>query len=288
MWAIIGGSGFEKFDGFTPVENLDRETPFGLCSTGLKKVRVGEQECLFLSRHGEKHELLPSEVNYRANIFALKAHGAQAILSFSAVGSLRQEFKPGDMVVPSQYLDRTKGLRAHSFCGGGIVGHMSLAHPVCHKAISRLRELIGGSQDLQSWDSHFAKTYVCIEGPNFSTQAESNWYRQMGADIIGMTNYPEYALAREAGLTYLPCCFVTDYDCWDDSIPHVTLSEVLEVMRSNNAKAFALASQVLALESALYGDCDCSEQGLKNGLMTPESAWPEASRDWLNVLRGDY
>ena len=284
MWAIVGGSGFEKFEGFKPLENLSRETPFGLCSSGLKKVEVAGQEVLFLSRHGENHELLPSEVNYRANIFALKKYGARAILSFSAVGSLHQEYKPGDMVVPTQYLDRTKGLRAHSFCGQGLVGHMSLAHPVCRQAVSRLQELMS-QPELSSWDSHFCKTYVCIEGPNFSTQAESNSYRQMGAHIIGMTNYPEYALAREAGLTYLPCGFVTDYDCWDDNIPHVTLSEVLEVMRKNNAKAFKVAEKVVSTGPDLYQDCQCKEEGLKNGVMTPEAAWPEATREWLSILR---
>ncbi|MGE0764056.1 MAG: MTAP family purine nucleoside phosphorylase [Bdellovibrionales bacterium] len=280
MWAIIGGSGFEKFDSFETVAALERQTPFGQASTGLKKVRVGQEECLFLSRHGENHERLPSEVNYRANIFALKQHGAKAILSFSAVGSLRQELRPGDMVIPTQYIDRTKGVRRPSFCGDGVVGHVSLAKPVCETMAARTLQLA----ESQDWQSHLGQTYVCIEGPYFSTMAESHHYREIKADIIGMTNFPEFALAREAGLSYLPCCFVTDYDCWDTSRPHVTLDEVLTVMRQNNRKAFAMAQSVLSQSETLLKDCDCGTQGLAAGLMTPfESLSPE-TKAWLEVL----
>lgn len=281
MWAVIGGSGFEKFDGFRTIEELDRQTPFGLASTSLKRVEIAGQQCLFLSRHGSHHELLPSEVNYRANIFALKKWGAKGIISFSAVGSLRAELKPGDMVVPTQYIDRTKSLRAHTFCGDGLVGHMSLAKPVNAILVNRLRELCVG----KPWDNHFEKKYVCIEGPNFSTIAESELYREMKADIIGMTHFPEYALAREAGLPYLPCCFVTDYDCWDQSRPHVTLDEVLTVMRQNNSKAFSLLKDVLVQKTPLYSGTSCPDEGLRNGLMTPWDAIPAAKKEWLSVLR---
>ena len=280
MWAIIGGSGFEKFDDFETVESLNRETPFGNTSSGIRKIKLHGVECLFLSRHGEHHDDLPSEINYRANIFALKKYGAKAILSFSAVGSLAKKFKPGDLVVPAQYIDRTKGVRAHTFCGDGIVGHVSLAKPVCESMTSKLEEVVSDS----SWESHFGATYVCIEGPYFSTKAESNIYREMGAQIIGMTNFPEYALAREAGLPYLPCCFVTDYDCWDDSIPHVTLEGVLEVMRANNAKAFEIAKAVLAKGGEVYKDCTCNKDGLHIGLMTPRDLIPHDKWSWLEVL----
>ena len=282
MWAVIGGSGFEKFDGFKVIEELDRETPFGQASSGLKKVEINGNECLFLSRHGSSHELLPTEVNYRANIFALKKHGAKAIITFSAVGSLRAELKPGDMAVTTQYIDRTKGIRKHTFCGDGVVGHMSLAKPVNSGMVDKLKELCQN----RSWDCHFEKTYVCMEGPNFSTIAESELYRQWNADIIGMTHYPEHALAREAGLSYLPCCFVTDYDCWDQSRPHVTLEEVIEVMRNNNAKAFELLGDVLKTGDNLYKDATCSQEGLKTGLMTPWEVIPEDKKAWLEVLRG--
>jgi len=280
MYAIIGGSGFEKFDGFKVLENLGVETPFGSASSGLKRVKIDNRECLFLSRHGEHHELLPSEVNYRANIYALKKYGARAILSFSAVGSLRKEFKPGDMVLCTQYIDRTKGARAHTFLGDGIVGHVSLAKPVCLSAAKAISELT----KKYKFDSHFGQTYVCVEGPYFSTKAEPNTFRQMGADIIGMTHFPEYALAREAGLSYVPCCFVTDYDCWDDSIPHVTLEEVMAVMKQNNGKAFQLAQDILAAGDSVVADCQCGEQGLRAGLMTPKEKIPQAKRYWLEKL----
>lgn len=280
MWAIIGGSGFEKFEAFKTVEPLERETPFGLASSGIKRVKIGNHEALFVSRHGEHHENLPSEVNYRANIFALKRAGAQAIVSFSAVGSLRQEFKPGDCVVPTSYIDRTKGVRAHTFLGSGLVGHVSLAQPVCLQAVNNLKS----ARNRYKFDLHFGQTYVCIEGPYFSTVAEAHFHRQIGADIIGMTHFPEYALAREAGLPYLPCCFVTDYDCWDASIPHVTLEEVLQVMRQNNAKAFEIAQDILASGSAFYEGSKTDEQGLRTGLMTPKERIHPDQKKWLDIL----
>jgi 5'-methylthioadenosine phosphorylase len=279
MWAIIGGSGFENFSEFETVEQLSTETPFGSASSGLRKVKVAGKTCLFLSRHGSHHELQPSEVNYRANIYALKKHGAKNILSISAVGSLAKECKPGDLVVPDQYIDRTKSLRNHTFCGEGVVGHVSLAKPVCAHGVVALKEL---APQLK-FQTHFSKTYICIEGPYFSTQAESKSYRVMGADIIGMTNFPEFALAREAGLHYLPCSFVTDYDCWDDSIPHVTLAEVIQVMKLNNSKAFEIVKALIGLESKTQ-ECGCREGGLKAGLMTPPENIPADKKEWLSLI----
>ena len=277
MWAIIGGSGFEKFDGFEVVEKLSRETPFGPTSSGFKRVRLNGVEALFLSRHGENHEALPSEINYRANIYALKAHGARAIASFSAVGSLQAPLAPGDLVIPTQYIDRTKGVRRHTFCGDGLVGHMSLAYPVCQALAERVFALARAEEI----PTHLGGTYVCIEGPNFSTLSESLSYRALGGDIIGMTNFPEYALAREAGLSYLPCSFVTDYDCWDTSRQHVTLEEVLTVMRQNNSKGFRLASRILQGGADLWQGCACTDQGLRSGLMTKPTP---AQKIWLDVL----
>jgi 5'-methylthioadenosine phosphorylase len=265
MFGIIGGSGFEKFDDFETIELLSRETPYGLASSGLKKVKVDGVEALFLSRHGEHHEQLPSEINYRANIFALKAHGAKSIISFSAVGSLKEAYAPGHMVIPFQYIDRTKGIRKSTFCGDGVVGHVSLAHPICEHAANGTRALA----EKMDFKIHYGGTYICVEGPTFSTFAESISYRKLDADIVGMTNYPEYALAREAGVAYLPCCFITDYDCWNTDIPHVTLEEVLRVMRQNNAKGFAFLRSVLKSEKQLLADCTCDKSGLKFGLMSP-------------------
>lgn len=299
MLGIIGGSGFEKFDEFETVELLNRETPFGLAASGFKKVKVDGAEFLFISRHGEHHEHIPSEINYRANIFALKKMGVKAVVSFSAVGSLRKEFAPGDLVIPYQYIDRTKSLRQHTFLGEGLVGHISLAKPICEKMAERALELLQcnkltdhvsnqasdqiSSQAHEKFKTHFGQTYVCIEGPYFSTKAESNTYRQMSADIIGMSNFPEYALAREAGLPYLPCCFVTDYDCWDDSIPHVTVEDVIKVMRHNNAKAFSVLKTLLKSKNIHEGSL-AFEGGLRTGLFMPKEAIPVDKRQWVDIL----
>lgn len=283
MLGIIGGSGFEKFEEFETIELLDRETPFGVAASGFKKVKVEGTEFLFISRHGEHHEHLPSEINYRANIYAFKKMGVSAIVSFSAVGSLRKELAPGDLVIPYQYIDRTKSLRQHTFLGEGLIGHVSLARPICETMAARTQELFAANRIQEKFKTHFGQTYVCIEGPYFSTQAESNTYRQMQADIIGMSNFPEYALAREAGLPYLPCCFVTDYDCWDDSIPHVTVEEVIRVMKGNNSKAFSVL-KILLKESHLSQGSLAYEGGLKTGLFMPPEAIPANKRPWVDIL----
>lgn len=281
MIGIIGGSGFEKFEDFKTVELLPRETPFGQTSSGFKKARFENTEFLFISRHGDHHELLPSEINYRANIYAMKKMGVTSLISFSAVGSLAKEFAPGDLVVPHQYIDRTKSLRKSTFLGEGLIGHVSLAQPIC-KVMS---ENLTHQKSKFDFKIHFGQTYVCIEGPYFSTQAESLAYRQMGAQIIGMSNFPEYALAREAGLPYLPCCFVTDYDCWDDSIPHVTVDEVIKVMKGNNAKGFQILKALLATEN-LSKDSAAYNGGLRTGLFMPKEAIPADKRPWVDVLMG--
>lgn len=281
-FAIIGGSGFESFEGVQEIRDLDRQTPFGLASSGLRLIKFGDHEVVFLSRHGRHHEMLPTEVNYRANIYALKKHGVTKIIAVSAVGSLQQELAPGDCVIANQYIDRTKGVRKHSFLGEGLVGHVSLAKPVWASGVKAVRELVAAKKPQLDFKIHFDKTYICIEGPYFSTKAESLSYRAAGADIIGMTNFPEFALAREAGICYLPCCFVTDYDCWDDSIEHVTLQVVLDTMKKNNQKAVRLIGQILA--ASPKEDADSREGGLKSGLMTPSDAIPAAAREWLPTL----
>lgn len=299
MWAIIGGSGFEKFSAVEKLGDIDRATPFGEASSGAKRIRIDlgnerSAELLFISRHGERHELSPSEVNYAANIYALKRAGATKIIAFSAVGSLREELRPGDLVIPEQFIDRTKSLRRTSFCGEGIVGHVSLAQPTWREAARWVQE----HKPELSFAVHFEKTALIIEGPHFSTRAESHTYRAAGADTIGMTAFPEYALAREAGLGYLPCCFVTDYDSWNDKIPHVTIAQVIELMKQNNAKAFQLLQKiVLATPGAAKGgapnaDADpalvsCPEAtkgSLKAGLMTPLEQIPGRHREWLELV----
>lgn len=280
MWGIIGGSGFEKFDGFQPIENLKRETPFGLCSEGLKLVELNGERVVFLPRHGLHHDKTPSEVNYRANIFALKMAGVQQVLAFSAVGSLQNELAPGDMVVPHQYIDRTKSLRPSTFCGDGIVAHVSLAAPTSAVLTQELKKIAAQ----MSFKTHFDKVALCVEGPYFSTKAESHLYRSWGADIIGMTAFPEYGLVREAGMAFLPCSFVTDYDCWKDDIPHVTVQEVMTTMKLNNGKAFALAQQVVKIKSDILQKASEKENGLKNAMMTPLTALNSDQQKWMSQL----
>lgn len=280
MWAIIGGTGFEKFEGFKTLEDLDRETPFGQTSIGFKKVSLEGVEALFIPRHGTHHDRLPTEVNYRANIYALKKMGATKLLGFSAVGSLANECAPGDLVIPHQFIDRTKGLRKVSYCGDGIVGHVSLAEPVTKAFVDGLKTY----SEKFDFKTHFEKTLVVMEGPQFSTKAESNLYRSWNADIIGMTSYPEFALAREAGLAYMNCCFVTDYDCWKDDIPHVTVEEVMRVMKENNKKAFHVAKAMLHSKDLHIQNAGEKEHGLKSALMTPPEAMTAEQKAWVETL----
>lgn len=280
MWGIIGGSGFEKFDGFEVLQELHRETPFGKCSEGLKSVRLNGETVIFLPRHGLHHDRTPSEVNYRANIFALKKAGVKQVLAFSAVGSLRNELAPGDMVVPNQYIDRTKSLRASSFAGEGIVAHVSLANPVS-RVLTEQAKVIAQKMNFKC---HFDKVAVCVEGPYFSTKAESHMYRSLGADIIGMTAFPEYGLVREAGMAFLPCSFVTDYDCWKDDIPHVTVQEVMTTMRLNNGKAFTIAQQIVKMDSKITQQASESENGLKHALMSSMDSLTAVQKEWMKVL----
>lgn len=281
MWVIFGGSGFEKFDDFEVIEEIRVDTPFGAPSAPFLKVKIAGTQALFLSRHGKHHEFSPSHINYRANIFAAKQCGGSKILSISAVGSLRKELKPGDCVIPSQYIDRTKSIREHTFCAPGIVGHVSCAHPVDLTMLAMAKDLLATANTM----IHFDKTYVCIEGPNFSTKAESHLYRQWNADIIGMSNYPEYLLAREAGLYYFPFAFVTDYDSWDDTTDHVTLEQVLAVMRLNNHKAFSLMKTWIPATNHLFQGC--AEQGLKTGLMCSFEGLAPEIQAWMKILRQD-
>jgi 5'-methylthioadenosine phosphorylase len=281
MWGVIAGTGFEHSPSVSSIGDLDRETPFGLASSGLKIVRAGEHEVAFLPRHGSHHELLPSEINFCANIYALKRAGVTQIVSVSAVGSLQEEFAPGDLVVPNQYIDRTKGVRRHTFTGEGMVAHVPLAEP----ASPALRLLMQEIASTVHCKVHIGGTYVCIEGPYFSTYVESLSYRALSASIIGMTNFPEFALAREAGIAYLPCCFVTDYDCWDQSRPHVTVEEVLLQMKKNNECAYDMIPKIFAALDGQKVRCETTQQhGIRSGLLTPMDHLTESQREILSIL----
>ncbi|MEE2691447.1 MAG: S-methyl-5'-thioadenosine phosphorylase [Pseudomonadota bacterium] len=229
---VIGGSGVYALDALENVERLDPATPWGAASDAPVRGRMNGVEMIFLARHGQGHRLPPSAINYRANIDALKRAGATDIVSISACGSLKEELAPGCFVLVDQYIDRTVG-RASSFFGPGFVAHVSMAEPVCPGLRKALAEACAEIR------APYAKrgTYVCIDGPQFSSRAESNLYRSWGADVIGMTNMPEAKLAREAELPYASVAMVTDYDCWRVDEKPVDVASVLEVMRDNTAKA---------------------------------------------------
>jgi 5'-methylthioadenosine phosphorylase len=229
--SIIGGSGIYQLEGIKIRDRIKVQTPFGDPSSEIMLCEISGVAFYFLPRHGLGHFLNPSEVNYRANIFALKKLGADTIISISAVGSLKEELAPKDFVLVDQFIDWTKGKRERTFFEKGMAGHVSAANPVEVELQNRLFHIC---QDAQI-TSHLGGTYICIEGPQFSTKAESNVYRNMGASVIGMTNVPEAFLAKEAGMAYATVAMVTDYDCWKDG--HCSVQEIMEVMKSNYVSA---------------------------------------------------
>jgi 5'-methylthioadenosine phosphorylase len=229
---VIGGSGLYDIAGLQDMREEVIETPWGRPSAPLKRGRIGEVELVFLPRHGAGHALSPSAVNYRANIDALKRVGCTDILSVSAVGSLREEYAPGDFVLVDQFIDRTFA-REKSFFGPGCVAHVSLADPIC----ARLSGLAGDAAEAVGARVHRGGTYLAMEGPQFSTRAESHMYRSWGAHVIGMTNMPEAKLAREAELPYATLAMVTDYDCWREATAAVSVEAVLGILQQNSETA---------------------------------------------------
>src|SRR5438552_3151957 len=229
---IIGGSGLYQMEGLTSIEEVEIETPFGKPSDAYRIGTLEGQRVAFLARHNRNHTISPSELNFRANIYGLKKLGVEWILSASAVGSLREELRPLDIVLPEQFYDRTK-TRISTFFGNGIVAHVSFADPVC----SQLSDVIAHSGETAGVKIKRGGTYVCMEGPQFSTKAESNTYRSWGMDLIGMTNLQEAKLAREAEICYATIALVTDYDCWHPDHDAVTVAEVIENLRKNSENA---------------------------------------------------
>lgn len=236
---VIGGSGIYKLDSVSLIRKIEIETPFGSPSSTVKELEVSGVRFYFIPRHGDGHTIGPSEINYRANIYALKKLGVTTVVSISAVGSLKEEHAPTKFVLPSQFIDWTKGLRKRTFFDSGMVGHVSTAHPVELDLQNKIADV------LAKLGISYSKggTYVCIEGPQFSSKAESEIYRSFGADIIGMTNVPESYLAKEAGLAYATVAMVTDYDCWKEE--HCTLEEIMEVMKKNYISAKRLIEELI-------------------------------------------
>lgn len=229
--AVIGGSGIYNIDGVNKVQEIEIETPYGMPSGKVLELEVGGNSFYFIPRHGVGHSIAPSEINYRANIYALKSLGVKTVVSVSAVGSLKEEHAPGKFVLVDQFIDWTKGLRKRTFFEEGVVGHVSCAVPVNLD----LRDRIANVLDKVVIEHSVGGSYLCIEGPQFSTQAESGIYRSFQADVIGMTNVPESFLAKEAGMAYATVAMVTDYDCWKDE--HCTVEEIMKVMGENYKSA---------------------------------------------------
>lgn len=280
MLAIVGGTGLYELPGLHIEERIRLTTPFGEPSGDILKGNDGNNPILFLARHGSGHRLLPHEVNYRANVFALKQAGATMLLGFSAVGSLAIEVKPGDLAMPEQYVDWTRGQRQRTFFGGGVAAHVSTAKPVS----AALVDAVQAAAQRAGHAVHRGLTYACVEGPRLGTQAESHLLRQAGCHLVGMTNVPEVFLAREAQMAYATLGLVTDYDCWlDDPEQHVSVSGIFELY----GKTLGKAAQVLdALLSHPLPEPETSiRTALGTAMLTPDSALTPEQQAMMEVLR---
>jgi 5'-methylthioadenosine phosphorylase len=279
---VIGGSGFYQMKGLDKVELMELETPFGRPSDPFCQGRIGEVEVVFLSRHGRGHRILPSEINFRANVFGMKQLGVTHLVSVSTAGSLKEEIHPGELLVPDQFIDRTFK-RPETFFGDGLVVHVSLADPVCANLASDLTNAAetGGAA------IHNGGTYLCMEGPQFSTRAESNLYRSWGASVISMSAMQEARLAREAEMCYAALVLVTDYDCWHETAAAVDIGEILRVMKANVDKAQDAVSALAHTLGNRPRTCGCQD-ALKNTIITDRSAIPQRLIDDLRPLVGKY
>jgi 5'-methylthioadenosine phosphorylase len=279
---VIGGSGLYELEGLTGVEEVQVTTPFGAPSDALIRGKLGDTILLFLPRHGRGHRIAPHRINYRANMFALKQLGADQVLSVSAVGSLREHLHPGELVVVDQFIDRTRSRASTFFDDFGLVAHVGFGDPVdaaLMQATAAAAKEVGATH-------HVGGTYVCMEGPQFSTRAESEMYRSLGAHVIGMTNLPEAKLAREAELPYASLAMVTDYDCWHTSEQPVTVEAVIAVMHANVQKARAI---VRALAPKLPDPSKSpASSALHNAILTSPEHITRDARNTLAPLLGKY
>jgi 5'-methylthioadenosine phosphorylase len=278
---VIGGSGLYQMAGLENVREVEVKTPFGKPSDKFVRGVLDGVEFLFLPRHGKGHRWLPTEVNSRANIFAMKKLGVERIISVSAVGSLREEIAPGHVVVPDQFIDRTTQ-RPSTFFGKGIVGHVSLADPFCKDLAAKL----ANAATQEDAKVHARGTYLCMEGPQFSTRAESHLYRGWGAAVIGMTNIQEAKLAREAEICFATLALATDYDCWNEAVGNVEIEQVLKVLQQNVELAQRTIRRVVtALSDAR--SCGC-ESSLKDAIITERTRIPKNVRANLKPIIGKY
>jgi len=278
---IIGGSGLYAMPGLTNVTEEKLVTPFGEPSDAFILGQLEGRKVAFLARHGRGHRILPSELNFRANIYAMKMLGVERILSVSAVGSLKEEHKPTDFVIPGQFIDRTFA-RVSTFFGDGVVAHVAFGDPVC----SAVAQTFKTACDAVGVVGKSGGTYVCMEGPQFSTRAESNLYRSWGADVIGMTNLQEAKLAREAEICYATMAMVTDYDCWREGHDDVTVEQVVAVLHQNAENASKVVKAAVAAMPAAR-TCKCGDT-LKYAILTDRKAIPAETRERLSLLLNKY
>jgi 5'-methylthioadenosine phosphorylase len=278
---IIGGSGLYDMAELTDREERTITTPFGSPSAPYVLATLRGRRVAFLARHGHGHRLLPSELNFRANIYGFKTLGVEWILSASAVGSLREDYKPMDLVIPTQFLDRTRG-RISTFFGEGIVGHVGFAHPFC----APLSQVTLAAAKRANATVHFGGTYVCMEGPQFSTVAESQLYRSWGMDIIGMTNLQEAKLAREAEICYTTLALVTDYDCWHPSHDSVTVDMIIANLTQNAKMAQAVIANAVE-QLPMARTCECA-RALATAIITRPDAIPASAKTRLAPIIGKY
>jgi 5'-methylthioadenosine phosphorylase len=279
---IIGGSGLYNIEGFTNVQEIEVDTPFGKPSDKLTAGSLEGKDVVFLPRHGKGHRINPSEINYRANIFAMKKLGVEQILSVTACGSLRAELKPCDFVLPDQFVDRTNQARKMTFFENGIVAHVGMSDPVCND----LRGRVYQSVKALGFDVHDGGTYITMEGPAFSTRAESNLYRSWGMDIIGMTNMSEAKLAREAEICYVTLAAITDFDCWYQSAQEVTLEMVMDNFHKNVDRAKSIIKRVIR-EIPAARTCACGS-ALRSAIVTDRAMIPETLKKDLQPIIGKY
>jgi 5'-methylthioadenosine phosphorylase len=277
---IIGGSGLYHIQGLQDIEEQTISTPFGPCSDALRLGTLNGRRVAFLARHRRNHSLLPAEIPYRANIWAMKSLGVRWLISLSAVGSLKEELKPRHFVFPLQFFDRTKNSSEHTFFGQGLAAHVSFGHPVCEKLATVLYQ----SASINGATCHWGGTYVNMEGPAFSTLAESRFHRAQGFDVIGMTNLAEAKLAREAEISYACVSMVTDYDCWHQT--EVSVAEVLSTLKENASLAEKTIAH--AVSQIPLHDVTPAHRALQTAILTPRSEWPSTRVEDLAPLLAPY
>jgi 5'-methylthioadenosine phosphorylase len=278
---IIGGSGLYQMKGLTDIHEVALDTPFGKPSDAYVLGTLAGRKVAFLARHGRGHRILPTELNFRANIHGFKQLGVERILSVSAVGSLKQEHKPTDFVIPDQFYDRTKQ-RVSTFFGDGLVAHIAFGDPVCMDTA----KVFAAACDKAEVVGKLGGTYVCMEGPQFSTKAESNLYRSWGMDVIGMTNLQEAKLAREAELCYATVAMVTDYDCWHPEHDHVTVEQIIAVLHKNAENACNVVREAIAAMPK-ERTCKCGS-ALAMAIITAKETVPAETREKLKLIVGKY